>query len=105
MATINVATISGVHCISYQQATYQKYDRLSQKSPSGYGPLQFGLGKHIKNTDSCMKQTYHVSIEQRYLKMFYVDMHISLVCFFHSTTREVHTEMLKVNLSSKCDLP
>ena len=25
--------------LSYQQATYQKYDRRGQESPSGYGPL------------------------------------------------------------------
>ena len=32
--------IKHVHCsLSYQQATYQKYDRRGQESPSGYGPL------------------------------------------------------------------
>ena len=31
--------IKHVHSsISYQQATYQKYDRRGQESPSGYGP-------------------------------------------------------------------
>ena len=25
--------------VSYQQATYQKYDPCGQESPSGYGPL------------------------------------------------------------------
>ena len=32
--------INHVHSsVSYQQATYQKYDRHGHKSPSGYGPL------------------------------------------------------------------
>ena len=33
--------IKHVHSsISYQQATYQKYHRRGQESPSGYGPLR-----------------------------------------------------------------
>ena len=29
----------GHYSISYQRATYQKYDRRGHESPSGYGPL------------------------------------------------------------------
>ena len=40
-AIIASIQIKHVHSsLSYQQATYQKYDRRGHKSPSGYGPLR-----------------------------------------------------------------
>ena len=39
-AIIALIQINLVHSsVSYQQATYQKYDRHAHESPSGYGPL------------------------------------------------------------------
>ena len=39
-AIVALIQIKVVHSsLSYQQATYQKYDRHGQESPSGYGPL------------------------------------------------------------------
>ena len=36
--------IKHVHySVSYQQATYQKYNRCDHESPSGYGPLGHDL--------------------------------------------------------------
>ena len=38
--------ITHVHSsLSYQQTTYQKYDRRSHESPSGYGPLN--ISEHV----------------------------------------------------------
>ena len=42
LAIVAPIQIKVVHSsLSYQQATYQKYDRRGQESPSGYGPLLF----------------------------------------------------------------
>ena len=48
--------IKHVHSsVSYQQATYQKYDRRYHESPSGYGPLgppgiRGGTGRDLLRT-------------------------------------------------------